>query len=152
LFSFSCFALHLTTKLILQYYIDSYIHAEGYSGGALKHGPFALIEGAEGKQGATPIIMIILDDEFGAQMRIAAEEVKARGAEVIIITDDVHLASGLDPNPIVIPRNGPLTALTAVLPLQVISFTHLLLVYHHSFNSFQLFSNWYSSSLTSLQS
>jgi glucosamine--fructose-6-phosphate aminotransferase (isomerizing) len=100
----------------------TYIHAEGYSGGALKHGPFALIEGAEGKQGATPIIMIILDDEFGAQMRIAAEEVKARGAEVIIITDDVHLASGLDPNPIVIPRNGPLTALTAVLPLQFIAY------------------------------
>lgn len=60
----------------------SYLHAEGYSGGALKHGPFALIEGKEGKHGATPIIMIILDDEYGSQMRIAAEEVKARGAEV----------------------------------------------------------------------
>lgn len=36
----------------------------GYSGGALKHGPFALIESDEnGKCGATPIIMLIFDDE-----------------------------------------------------------------------------------------
>lgn len=34
-----------------------------YSGGALKHGPLALIEGKEGKFGATPIICLILDDE-----------------------------------------------------------------------------------------
>lgn len=47
----------------------SYIHAEGYSGGALKHGPFALIEGEEGDNGATPIILIILDDEHANQVR-----------------------------------------------------------------------------------
>ena len=34
-----------------------YLHAEGYSGGALKHGPFAMIESDEnGKTGATPIV------------------------------------------------------------------------------------------------
>lgn len=34
-----------------------YLHAEGYSGGALKHGPFAMIESDEnGKNGATPIV------------------------------------------------------------------------------------------------
>merc|ERR1719145_86667 len=55
-----------------------YLHAEGYSGGALKHGPFAMIEDDEnGKQGATPII---------------------------------------------IPSNGPLTALGAVMPLQMIAY------------------------------
>jgi len=66
------------------------LHAEGYSGGALKHGPFTLIEsGEKGKQGqgATPIIMLILDDNHAYHMRTAAEEVKARGAEVIVITD-----------------------------------------------------------------
>lgn len=47
----------------------AYIHAEGYSGGALKHGPFALIEGPEGDNGATPIILIILDDEHAHQVR-----------------------------------------------------------------------------------
>lgn len=53
----------------------SYVHAEGYSGGALKHGPFALIEGQEGVDGPTPVIMIILDDDHAMHMRTAAEEV-----------------------------------------------------------------------------
>ena len=99
-----------------------YLHAEGYSGGALKHGPFALIEDATGKFGATPIIMIILDDNHAHHMRTAAEEVKARGAELIIITDKPALAKDLDPNPIVVPTNGPMTALGAVLPLQLIAY------------------------------
>lgn len=99
-----------------------YLHAEGYSGGALKHGPFALIEDEKGKFGATPIILIILDDHHAHHMRTAAEEVKARGAELIIITDKRSLARDLCENPIVIPSNGPLTALGAVLPLQLISY------------------------------
>eukprot|EP00339_Tiarina_fusa_P013163 CAMPEP_0117024498 /NCGR_PEP_ID=MMETSP0472-20121206/18189_1 /TAXON_ID=693140 ORGANISM="Tiarina fusus, Strain LIS" /NCGR_SAMPLE_ID=MMETSP0472 /ASSEMBLY_ACC=CAM_ASM_000603 /LENGTH=712 /DNA_ID=CAMNT_0004730949 /DNA_START=86 /DNA_END=2224 /DNA_ORIENTATION=+ len=99
-----------------------YLHAEGYSGGALKHGPFALIEDAKGKFGATPIIMIILDDQHAHHMRTAAEEVKARGAELIIITDKPDLAADLDDNPIVIHRNGPMTALGCVLPLQLIAY------------------------------
>jgi glucosamine--fructose-6-phosphate aminotransferase (isomerizing) len=99
-----------------------YLHAEGYSGGALKHGPFALIEDETGKFGATPIIMLILDDNHAQHMRTAAEEVKARGAELIIITDKPALAADLDPNPIVIPNNGELTALGAVLPLQLIAY------------------------------
>jgi hypothetical protein len=36
----------------------AYIHAEGYSGGALKHGPFALIEGADGREVATFITLL----------------------------------------------------------------------------------------------
>ena len=52
-----------------------YLHAEGFSGGALKHGPFALIDDSNGEFGATPLIMLILDDENGPNMRIAAEEV-----------------------------------------------------------------------------
>jgi glucosamine--fructose-6-phosphate aminotransferase (isomerizing) len=100
----------------------SYIHAEGYSGGALKHGPFALIEGKSGRDGRTPVIAIILDDEHAMHMRTAAEEVKARGAHVIIITDNPRLAAGIDPDPIVIPSNGPLTALIAVLPLQLLAY------------------------------
>lgn len=46
-------------------------------------------------------------------------QVKARGAKVYVITDNARLARGIDPNPIVIPNNGPLSALIAVLPLQV---------------------------------
>jgi len=100
----------------------TYIHAEGYSGGALKHGPFALIEGPEGRDGRTPVIMIIIDDDHAAHMRTAAEEVKARGAQVIIITDNPKLALGIDKDPIIIPSNGPLTALIASLPLQLIAY------------------------------
>ena len=99
-----------------------YLHAEGFSGGALKHGPFALIQGAEGKHGQTPVIAIILDDDHAMHMRIAAEEVKARGARVYIITDNPKLALGIDSDPLVIPSNGPLTALIAVLPLQLIAY------------------------------
>lgn len=55
----------------------SNLHAEGYSGGALKHGPFALIDDEKsGKFGATPIIMIVLDDQHAQHMRTACEEVR----------------------------------------------------------------------------
>ncbi len=46
-------------------------------------------------------------------------QVKARGAKVYVITDNAKLAANIDDDPIVIPNNGPLTALIAVLPLQV---------------------------------
>lgn len=56
----------------------SYVHAEGYSGGALKHGPFALIDDDKsGKFGATPIIMLVLDDQHAHHMRTACEEVRS---------------------------------------------------------------------------
>jgi glucosamine--fructose-6-phosphate aminotransferase (isomerizing) len=99
-----------------------YLHAEGYSGGALKHGPFALIEGKEGAFGATPVICMILDDQHAHHMRICAEEVKARGAKVYVITDKASLARGIDENPVLISPNGPLTAVSAVLPLQLIAY------------------------------
>jgi len=104
-----------------------YLHAEGYSGGALKHGPFAMIEDENGKLGNTPIIMIVLDDNHANHMRTACEEVKARGAELIIITDKRKLAEGLCDDPIIIPSNGPLTALGAVIPLQLIAYELALL-------------------------
>lgn len=117
-----------------------YLHAEGYSGGALKHGPFALIENDEtGKFGATPIIMLILDDSHSHHMRTAAEEVKARGAKLIIITDKPSLAEDLDDNPIVIPNNGPLTALGAVLPLQLIAYELAMLRYVTHVGGFAFF-------------
>jgi len=100
----------------------SYLHAEGFSGGALKHGPFALIEGEEGKHGKTPVILLILQDEHATAMRTAAMELKARNAELYVITDNRKLAEGLDDNPVVIPSNGPLTALIGVLPLQLIAY------------------------------
>jgi glucosamine--fructose-6-phosphate aminotransferase (isomerizing) len=55
-------------------------------------------------------------------MRTCAEEVKARGARVFVITDNPKLAQGIDNDPIDIPNDGPLTALIAVLPLQLIAY------------------------------
>ncbi len=61
----------------------SYMHAEGFAGGELKHGPIALIE--EG----TPVIAIIPPSisEIAEKMRSNIQEVKARGARVVAISD-----------------------------------------------------------------
>uniref|UniRef100_F0WD17 Glutamine--fructose-6-phosphate aminotransferase [isomerizing] n=1 Tax=Albugo laibachii Nc14 TaxID=890382 RepID=F0WD17_9STRA len=102
----------------------TYLHAEGYPGGALKHGPFALIENAkDGKNGATPIILIVLDDEHAQYMKTAALEVRARGAHTIVITDNPKMCEGISDTIISIPTNGPMTALLASVPLQLIAYT-----------------------------
>ncbi|KAL7712280.1 Glutamine--fructose-6-phosphate aminotransferase [isomerizing] [Entamoeba marina] len=93
----------------------SYIHAEGYSGGALKHGPFALIVDQ------LPVVLIILDDEHAGLMRVAAEEVKARGAYLIVITDRKELGEVAD-EVIVVCSAGLLTALVTVVPLQLLAY------------------------------
>ena len=94
----------------------TYLHAEGYAGGALKHGPFALI--VEN----TPVIMCIFDDQHGQLMRTAAEEVRARGARTIIITDTPKLAEGVATETIVVPKNGVLTGLVANIPMQILAY------------------------------
>ncbi len=94
----------------------TYLHAEGYAGGALKHGPFALIERN------TPIVLVILDDAHADLMRTAAEEVRARGARTIVITDDEMLAEGIADETLVVPKAGVLTGLVAVVPLQLIAY------------------------------
>ena len=93
----------------------AYIHAEGYSGGALKHGPFALIEKD------LPVVLIILDDEHKNLMKVAAEEIKSRGGYLIIITDMSDLDHLADET-INICSAGILTSLVAVLPLQMLAY------------------------------
>ncbi|TMW63845.1 hypothetical protein Poli38472_002786 [Pythium oligandrum] len=101
----------------------TYLHAEGYPGGALKHGPFALIENdKDGKFGATPIILIVLDDEHAQHMKTAAEEVRARGAYTIVITDNPAMCKDVADMIVPIPSNGPMTALLASIPLQLIAY------------------------------
>ena len=62
-------------------------------------------------------------------------QVKARGAELIVITDKAELAEGLCEDPLVVPHNGPLTALGAVLPLQLIAYELALIRYVFIFGS-----------------
>jgi glutamine---fructose-6-phosphate transaminase (isomerizing) len=94
------------------------VHAEGYAGGALKHGPFALI--GDG----TPIILIILDDEHQEMMNLALAEVQARNAKTIVITPNKNLiTTKKSPDKVLlIEENGPLTGLLAVIPLQLLAY------------------------------
>lgn len=91
-----------------------YLHAEGYPGGSLKHGPFALIEKG------TPIIIILIDDVHRSYMESTINEVKSRGAYVITITDVLdHDFSDIV---IKIPQCNILTPLLSILPLQLIAY------------------------------
>lgn len=59
----------------------SYIHAEGYPAGELKHGPIALIEDG------TPVIVLAPHDELFEKTISNLQEVASRGAKIILITD-----------------------------------------------------------------
>jgi glucosamine--fructose-6-phosphate aminotransferase (isomerizing) len=60
----------------------SYIHAEGYAAGELKHGPFALLGPG------TPVIAIVARDNTREAMLANIKEVKSRGAPVIVLAGD----------------------------------------------------------------
>jgi len=60
----------------------SYIHAEGYAAGEMKHGPLALIEDG------MPVIVLAPKDRFFEKTISNMQEVIARGGKVIMITDD----------------------------------------------------------------
>eukprot|EP01130_Rhizamoeba_saxonica_P014122 TRINITY_DN6121_c0_g2_i2.p1 TRINITY_DN6121_c0_g2~~TRINITY_DN6121_c0_g2_i2.p1 ORF type:complete len:634 (-),score=111.52 TRINITY_DN6121_c0_g2_i2:1801-3702(-) len=95
----------------------TYIHAEGYGGGALKHGPYALIDDG------TPIILFIMDDEHKNKMITVMEEVTTRNAFCIVITNLRVLDSRKHPDIVIrIPSNGPLTYLLAIIPVQLLAF------------------------------
>ena len=61
----------------------SYIHAEGYAAGELKHGPIALVDEH------VPVIVIAPRDELFEKTISNMEEVAARGGKIVLITDDV---------------------------------------------------------------
>ncbi len=60
----------------------SYIHAEGYAAGELKHGPIALVDEN------VPVIVIAPHDELYEKTISNMEEVAARGGKIVLITDD----------------------------------------------------------------
>jgi glucosamine--fructose-6-phosphate aminotransferase (isomerizing) len=61
----------------------TYVHAEGYSSSALKHGPFALLDKG------FPVILFSPSDEHFAKNQNAFQEVYSRGASIIVIHDDL---------------------------------------------------------------
>lgn len=60
----------------------SYIHAEGYPAGELKHGPLALVDDA------MPVVAVAPGDELIEKLKSNLEEVRARGAELIVFADE----------------------------------------------------------------
>ena len=100
----------------------SYIHAEGYPAGEMKHGPIALIDEH------VPIVALAPHDAVFEKMRSNIEEAKARGGTVIVLTDDQHGESfgSLDPDRdvvITIPGANPLVMpVLMALPLQLLAY------------------------------
>ncbi|MFA5867994.1 MAG: glutamine--fructose-6-phosphate transaminase (isomerizing) [Actinomycetota bacterium] len=96
----------------------SYIHAEGYAAGELKHGPIALVEEA------VPIVAVATEGHVYDKVISNIMEVKARGANVMAIAsrDDEQIAKYAD-EIIYVPRTSEiLSAVPAVVPLQLISY------------------------------
>ncbi|HLZ82518.1 MAG TPA: glutamine--fructose-6-phosphate transaminase (isomerizing) [Caulobacteraceae bacterium] len=96
----------------------SYIHAEGYAGGELKHGPIALVDEA------TPIIVIAPSDALFDKTSSNMSEVIARGGRVVLITDAqgaTHAPEGV--TVVIAPHCDPLIApLVFAVPIQVIAY------------------------------
>ena len=100
----------------------SYIHAEGYPAGEMKHGPIALIDER------MPVVAIAPDDHVFEKMIGNIQEAKARGGSVIAITTegDTRLAPILDPARDVLlamPRTSAiLTPVVMTIPLQLLAY------------------------------
>jgi len=97
----------------------AYIHAEGFAGGELKHGPIALID-----QG-TPVIAILpagKEHALDEKMLSNIQEVKARGARVIVIAEEGVVVEGAE-HVITIPAARPIfQPILATVPLQVFAY------------------------------
>ncbi len=99
----------------------AYIHAEGFAGGELKHGPIALIDSVK----QTPVIAILPaghENALDEKMLSNIQEVKARGARVIVIAQEGDAVVGAE-HIIRIP-SGPalLQPILATVPLQVFAY------------------------------
>jgi glucosamine--fructose-6-phosphate aminotransferase (isomerizing) len=100
----------------------SYIHAEGYPAGEMKHGPIALIDEA------MPVVALVPQDAVFEKMLGNIQEAKARGGSVIAVTNEQesHLGDLLDPSTdwlIAIPATTPLlTPIALTIPLQLLAY------------------------------
>jgi glucosamine--fructose-6-phosphate aminotransferase (isomerizing) len=96
----------------------SYIHAEGYPAGEMKHGPIALIDEN------MPVVSIVTQDHVYEKMISQIEQVRARNGIVIsLINDgDSEVAKKSD-HVLSIPKSHPLlTPIISVIPLQLLAY------------------------------
>jgi glucosamine--fructose-6-phosphate aminotransferase (isomerizing) len=100
----------------------SYIHAEGYPAGEMKHGPIALIDEN------MPVVAIAPDDPVFEKMLGNVQEAKARGGTVIAITSegDQRMSAIMDSaHDIVVPMprtTALLTPIIMTIPLQLLAY------------------------------
>jgi len=97
----------------------SYIHAEGYAAGELKHGPIALIEDE------TPVIVLAPMDELFEKTVSNLQEVASRGARVTLVTDAAGAKSGANmaADIITVPSSDPFVSpLITTIALQLLAY------------------------------
>ncbi len=96
----------------------SYIHAEAYPAGELKHGPLALVTSA------MPVVTVAPNDELLEKLKSNLQEVRARGGVLYVLADaDSHIESSEGIHVIRMPEHyGPLSPLLHVVPLQLLAY------------------------------
>jgi len=96
----------------------SYIHAEAYPAGELKHGPLALVT-AE-----MPVVTIAPNDALIEKLKSNMQEVRARGGELYVFADaDSHIQSDTGVHVIRMPEHyGALSPILHVVPLQLLAY------------------------------
>ena len=96
----------------------SYIHAEAYPAGELKHGPLALVDDT------MPVVAVAPNDELVEKLRSNLSEVKARGGQMIVFTDFAIAGETSDEvTQCAIPVTDPLIApIVFTIPLQLLSY------------------------------
>ena len=96
----------------------SYIHAEAYPAGELKHGPLALVT-AE-----MPVVTVAPNDALVEKLKSNMQEVRARGGELYVFADaDTHIESAPGIHVIKLPEHyGPLSPILHVVPLQLLAY------------------------------
>ena len=96
----------------------SYIHAEGYPAGELKHGPLALVDKD------MPVVAVAPGNELARKVRSNLAEVRARGGELYVFADaDAGIASDDGMTVIEVPKAHPaLAPIVYTVPLQLLAY------------------------------
>ena len=96
----------------------SYIHAEAYPAGELKHGPLALVTDK------MPVVTVAPNDVLLEKLKSNMQEVKARGGKLYVFADqDTHIVSAEGINVIRLPEHyGNLSPILHVVPLQLLAY------------------------------
>jgi glucosamine--fructose-6-phosphate aminotransferase (isomerizing) len=96
----------------------SYIHAEAYAAGELKHGPLALVTSA------MPVVTVAPNDALLEKLKSNMQEVRARGGVLYVLADaDTRISAGEGIQVIRMPEHyGVLSPILHVLPLQLLAY------------------------------